>query len=837
MLDFKNSQTSKAILIERYSHPSILRFFKNIFFVGFVLCLISCLVFFFWKSISVPREKILGIFLILFSLWGILWLFLSFFNQKLEKSRIEESDNLADFLDLRAAKAVISALSFRKYSFDLSLFLILVGMTDLSFTFSRFLLSQDRAYEITEDIWKREGIDETDSFQAAEKTISEALRVAFDQREEKISVFHLLFVIIENNPLIGKILFHLGISKDDLLEVILWQERVQRLKERRKKFWLKRNLLRKRGVGRQWTAGYTPFLDLYSSDITETVKSMTPSEVALHAKQISQLEDALIKPEDNCALLVGELGTGRKMIISNLANKLLEGRSYKALNFNRIVEIDMTSLIAASQSMEELEVNLKTAFNEAVNAENVILIIREIHNYIGGYFGAKEVAKVDISGILSEYITYPTFRLIGVTTPEGFTRALHKAKDIVSRFVKIEVPSASPKEALLVLEEATLEIERQTKLLITFPALKEIINLTDRYIGNVPFPKKALDLLNEIVIYKARGKGKIPGIVLADEVAVFVSEKIEIPVGEASEKEKEVLLNLEKIIHERLINQEEAISEVANALRRARADIKAKKRTLGNFLFLGPTGVGKTETSKCLARAYFGSEKRIIRLDMSEYQEVDSITRLIGDEENPGYFTTMVREDPFSLILLDEIEKANLNILNLFLQVLDEGHLTDGAGRMVDFKNTIIIATSNAGSELILNAIREGRDLVEYKEDFINEILKRGIFRPEFLNRFDAIVLFRTLSKEDLQKVAELMLNEIKDGLYQKEIELTITSGLVEKVAELGFSPEFGAREMRRVIQEKVENVIAKAIISNTIKTGDKIEINPETFEVKMIED
>lgn len=831
MLNFRDSKISEAIFVERILPSGFLKFLKRLFFFLFVLFLIF---YFFWSPFSITKEKILGISFMFFSLSGILLVFSGFINQKLEKPEIEESENLADFFDSRAAKIVIKVLSFKKYSFGLSLFLMLLGIADLKFTFSRFLFSQEKIYKMAEDLWKQEGIDAEDSTKEAEEIAEEALKIASLQDEDKISVFHLLSALITRSSFVGKIIADMGVSKGDVLETILWQERLLKTKGEKKKFWTRENLLRKRGIARDWVAGYTPFLDLYSSDTTDIVKSSSSPEIVLHGKEISQLEDALVKSGDNCAVLVGEPGVGRKTMVTNLANKILEEKSYTSLNFNRIVEMDMASLFSASESREELEINLQRVFDEATNAGNVILVIRELHNYIGSYQDEQQVAKMDISGILSEYIALPTFRLIGITTPEGFNKSLDQARETISRLVKIEVPSANTKESLLVLEESVLQQEKRSGLLITFPSMKEIINIADRYIGDIPFPKKAVDLLDEVVINKIRRGTGEAGIILADEVADFISEKIEIPVGEVGEKEKEVLLNLEELVHEHLIDQEEAVSEIANALRRARADVDTKQRTLGNFLFLGPTGVGKTETAKSLARVYFDNEKRMIRLDMSEYQDTDSISRLIGTKEQSGYFTTMVREDPFSLILLDEIEKADKSILNLFLQVLDEGHLTDSMGRMVDFKNTIIIATSNAGADLIRDAINEGRNLQEYKEEFIDKILKMGIFRPEFLNRFDAVVLFKTLSKEDLKKIAEIVLGGIKEGLLQKEIEFIITSELAERIAELGFNPEFGAREMRRIVEEKVENNIAKAVLAGKIKAGDKIKVDFQTFEVNL---
>ena len=333
--------------------------------------------------------------------------------------------------------------------------------------------------------------------------------------------------------------------------------------------------------------------------------------------------------------------------------------------------------------------------------------------------------------------------------------------------------------------------------------------------------------MDEVIVYVSHNSKN--RLVLSEDVAKVVSQKIEIPVGEVEEKEKQVLLNLEEIIHRQIINQEEAVKGVSAALRRARAEIAIRKKPIGTFLFLGPTGVGKTETSKVLTGIYFGKEEKMIRLDMSEFQDIKDISRLIGSREQEGLLTTKAREDPFSLILLDEIEKAHPNILNLFLQVLDEGHLTDGLGRKVSFLNTIIIATSNAGANVIWKDIRADKQLDIIKEDLLSLLFEKRIFRPEFINRFDAVVVFKPLSKENLLGIAELMLQKVKKGLQEKEIEFIITPELKEKIVELGYNPSFGAREMKRVIQDKIENVLAKAILSDEIKRGDRIEIDPHT--------
>jgi len=348
----------------------------------------------------------------------------------------------------------------------------------------------------------------------------------------------------------------------------------------------------------------------------------------------------------------------------------------------------------------------------------------------------------------------------------------------------------------------------------------------------IPFPEKAMDVLDEVAIYVAQNvKEKI---VLPRHVATIVKEKTQIPVGEIETKEKEILLNLEDLIHQRIINQEIAVKEIATALQRARAQISIRKGPMGGFLFLGPTGVGKTETAKALAEIYFGGENKMIRLDMSEFQAIEDIPRLLGAPGQEGLLTTPVRENPFSLLLLDEFEKAHPNILNLFLQVLDEGHLTDGQGRKVDFKNTIIIATSNAGYQIILEALKENLEWQEVKEKLLDFIFQEGIFRPELINRFDGVIVFKPLSKEDLLNIAELLLQKLKKNLSDKGIEFLITPELKEKIVELSYDPKFGAREMRRAIQDKVENVLAKAMLSGKIKRGGLIKIDPNNFELKL---
>ncbi|HOK35081.1 MAG TPA: ATP-dependent Clp protease ATP-binding subunit [Candidatus Pacearchaeota archaeon] len=819
MFDPQTAPIFKAVKLSKIFSLKLVRFFEVVFFLLFLFSLINI-----YSPIPFNFKLPLNLLYFSFFFWGIFFLYRCFFNQKLKNPEIKNPENLAEFLDFEAAKAVDFAL-LNEGDFTLLLLLYLLSSDKLGFIPKRLLLDQEKIKnELKEKI-----IGTRKDLREVEETLSLILRKTW----RKITIFDLLPALIETEPLLREFLESRHLSKDDVKEVCLWQKRILSEEERKKRFWEKENLLRKGALFEDWTAGYTINLDDFSTDLTRRERNNLLSETFLHKKEIERLENALIKTERNCALLVGDVGVGRTEIIKNFVRKINQGESFPSLNYQRVLEIDMPLLISTGKRGGDINGILKLIFEEAVAAGNVILVIKDIHNFINREVNVESADNVDISFVLSQYISFPSFRLIGTTTYEGFHKIVQQVPEIQSQFEKIEIKSPTKKETLLILEDEVLKIEEEAKVFFPFQSIKEIIDLSDRYIQTVPFPKKAVDLLEEVVIYALRVKGTQE--ITPDVVEALISEKTEIPVEKVAQKEKEVLLNLEDLIHQRLIDQEEAVSEVANALRRARADIQERKKTIGNFLFLGPTGVGKTETAKCLAKVYFGSEKKMIRLDMSEYQTLDSIDRLIGTPTEPGYFTTKVREDPFSLILLDEIEKAHPNILNLFLQVFDEGNLTDGAGRSVDFKNTIIIATSNAGAELIWEAVKEGKNLEEYKEEFIDELLKEGIFKPEFLNRFDAVIIYKPLSKENLEKVAEVMLEDLKKGLFEKNIKFLPSKDLIQKIVELGFNPQFGAREMRRVIQNKIENNIAKAILAGEIKEGNEIEVDPITFEVKLI--
>jgi len=819
------------------------KFFSFLFGFVFLLFLFGFFGQFFSED---SLSRILGLALLSLVLGLGCWIQESFFELKLKKPRLQtnlieeaiispEQYNLAELLSFEVARSCWKSIQFAQskkiseISSSILFYFLLKENLKLNFIFFRANLSPSLIKgELKNHLksLKGERFEEkySNEFQNA---IFDALKIAQKKGHQRVEAGDLLTALAQHNSIFKKILVDAGLRVQDIENLVWWQESLEEKIERSKKFWSYENLIKKGSLAKDWAAGYTITLDQYSIDWTEIIKKRGFEEIIGHKNALAAIERILSRSEINNALVVGEPGTGRKSIIHALALKALYGQSLPDLNYKRVVELDLVSLLSQITSLEEVEVALDTIFREVVRAGNIILVIDEFHNYVGQ---VTRPGIIDISGALSPYLHIPAFQIVAITSYAGLHKYIEQNPSLLSLFEKVEVSGLSPEETILILESLVPGFEQKYKKFITYPALQDIVAFADRYIQDVPFPKKAVDLLDEVMVYASRYAKT--DLVLPKHIAKIISEKTQIPVGEVESREREILLNLENLIHQRIINQDEAVEEVSSALRRARADITVRKGPMGTFLFLGPTGVGKTETSKALAEIYFGSEEKMIRLDMSEFQAVEDIPRLIGSAGEEGLLTTPVRENPFSLILLDEIEKAHPNILNLFLQVLDEGHITDGLGRKVSFLNSIIIATSNAGYKVILEALREKAVWSGVKEKLLDFLFAQGIFRPEFINRFDTVVVFSPLTRENLLDIAQLLLSKLKKNLVQKNIEFIITEPLKEKIVELSYNPVFGAREMRRVIQDKVEDPLATAFLEGKLKRGDKVEVDPEEFRL-----
>jgi len=831
----------KRSLLFRFS-----RLFKKVFLVLFVFAFLAFIYGFIFNNFSRSLNAKLLRFCILFLSSATIEALKEYFLNSLKKPKLKvslseailepEKYNLAEFLSSEVGGAVRRTLRFTRskrlpeVNSSILFYFLLRDNPQLEFIFSRALIEKESVLKILEShfrILKSKRFSEkfSEDFQ---RTILESLKIAQEKGKERVEIGDVLVALSRQDLIFKKILLDLELKTQDIENLVWWLESLEKRIEERKRWWEYQNLIKRGTLAKEWAAGYTITLDKFSLDWSEWVKSRRFPEIIGHQKEIEQVERALVGPEINNVLLVGEPGTGRKSIVEAVTIKSFLGQSLPDINHKRVKELDLPALLAQMADKEEVEIVLDKIFQEVVLAGNVILLINDFHNYVGG---GERPGVIDISGILTSYLRLPQFPFIAITSYAGLHTNIEQNPSLLSFLEKVEVSDISERENLMLLENVAQNLEIRYKKFVSYPALRDIITYTKRYLPNLPFPEKAIDLLNEVMVYLVSTKDKI---LMPDHVAKVVTEKLEIPVGKMEAEEKKILLNLEKLIHKRIINQDEAVDEVAAALRRARAEVTIKKGPIGGFLFLGPTGVGKTETSKALTEIYFGAEEKMIRLDMSEFQAIRDIPRLIGAPNQKGMLTTQVRESPFSSILLDEIEKAHPNILNLFLQVLDEGFLTDGLGRKVDFKNSIIFATSNAGYKVILKALKEKTEWGQVKEKLLDYLFQHAIFRPEFINRFDAMVVFRPLSKQNLLEIAELMLQKLKKNLKEKEIDFIITKPLKERIVELGYSPTFGAREMRRVIQDQVENVLAEAILSARLKKGHKVEILPENFELKI---
>ncbi len=746
----------------------------------------------------------------------------------------DPSLNIATLLDINAAAAIEQTFLFARRKgvlihSTILLHFLLKNDDRFEFVFNRLLLNYRSMKEAVNKQLANILPDDNQRYhQEFIDTINNAVLIASQKKHRQITAGDLLAAIAAGDSFVKDVLIRYRLKPYDIQHLIRWQEYLDKKIGESKRFWEWQNLMRMGTMGKSWASGYTITLDQFSTDLTDLAQRRGYPETVGHIEEISEVERILSKNENNEALIVGEPGSGRRSIVQAIAVKSALGESMPTINYRRVIQLNLPSLLAQAGNIDEAESLLDKIFREITQAGNIILVIDDLHNFISE---TAKLGMIDISGIFSPYLSQPNFRVIAITTFSGLHRNIEQNQSLLSLFEKVEVSDVTEEDTLILLENLCLTLEQRYRKIVSFPALRSIISLAERYIPSTPFPEKAMELLEEVMVYASQMKYQI---VLPEHVARVVTNKTKIPVGEIETKEREVLMNMEGLIHERIINQEESVKEIGGALRRARAGIGARNAPMGTFLFLGPTGVGKTETAKALAAIYFSSEERMIRLDMSEFQNINDIGRLIGARGEEGLLTTKVREMPFALVLLDELEKAHLNILNIFLQVLDEGYLTDGAGRKVDFRNTIIIATSNAGYQVILEALKSKEEWSGVKSKLLDYLFKEAIFRPEFINRFDAVVVFKPLSQENLLQIAALQLKKIQKNLKEKDIEFVYSTELQQEIVGLSYNPVFGAREMKRVIQDRVENLLANSLLSGQLKRGNRVEITAPGFELKI---
>lgn len=740
-----------------------------------------------------------------------------------------KSNNIFDFFDDNSLSLMDNAYSISKKNslkeINIIIFISILDRFEIGKVFSvrsGLLLSDLMKKEIiirakdnslmTSDMVKKQN----------EKFLNDCKNRAIEFDHMKITFSDMIMSLYKNSKIFDHILNDMSIKEDDLKNILNWTKR--NIDDSKKIYYWQKNYY-PAGIGQDWASGYTPNLNMFSTDITEYLldvrleyQSKTREDI------ISNIEDNLSKSGRNNILLIGDPGVGKTTLVNSFAQKVVRGKSTQNLNYKHIVQLDVNRILAGVRSKSELEARFLAIFNEAVYAGNIILFIKNIGTMVGNYMG--DMGTINAAEFLLPYLESGKINVIATISYDDFKNKLQANTSLESFFNRIQVKEMEKDEVLSSIEQAISFVEIKHGVVFKYQSVRELIELASRYIHDEPFPQKAIDLLSELGM-KAEKEGK--KIIEVKDVSDFVSHRIKMPVGEVKKEEKDKLLNLEKVLHERVIGQDEAIDAISNALRRARAGLAGKKRPIGSFLFIGPTGVGKTETARALAEAYYGSEKNMIRFDMSEFQEISTIDRLIGSKSGrefvPGRLTQGVKNNPYTLILFDEIEKAHPNILNLLLQVLDEGRLTDATGRTIDFTSTIIICTSNAGSEKIRQYLEEKISAEALGKVIVDNLLSEGLFRPEFINRFDKVVCYKPLTPNEIVQIVHLMIKSLYKDLEDKDIKLDITQGAVNKLAKEGFDPVFGARPLRRLIQEKVENLIAKKMISGDVKKGETLEI------------
>jgi len=635
----------------------------------------------------------------------------------------------------------------------------------------------------------------------------------------KVDVLDLWIPLAEIDGYTRDILYDLDIESYKLRHVVLWSEVENKLREVQTHRQSLSIFKSKHGMNRAMTAVETRFLNGFSQDLTFLAKKGYLSPSLGHEKEMEQLF-TILQAGAHGAVLVGSPGIGKQSMVEELAQDMAAEQVPEILQDKRLLSLSVAGILAGGDPQGASQ-RLYQALSEAAHSGNVVLFIKDIHNLVGiGLRGEGGAQTMGIDQVAAQALNSNRFLLIGTTDYKNYTRYLENSS-LGQALIKIDVPEPEPESAVLMLEARVPFIEGKHRVYFTYQALEKAVKLTNQLIHNEHQPAKALKILQETAGWVAKERGQKSQITETD-VARVISNKVNMPLAKIEQEESRLLMNLEEQIHQKYINQDYAVAQIASALRRSRAELRDLRRPIASFLFVGPTGVGKTELAKRIAEIYFNSEKDIIRIDMSEFQEVSSISRLIGTTEGHGLLTEAVIANPYSILLLDELEKAHKNILNIFLQVMDDGRLTSGQGEVVDFTNLIIVATSNAGTQILQEKLQQGNQITEIKEKFVKQDLL-AYFNPEFLNRFDDIILFQPLSSEHIEQIAELILADIAVKLEEKGIALKTTPEAVRELAGIGFDPLYGARPLRRAIQDHVQNALANFLISGRIGRRDVV--------------
>jgi ATP-dependent Clp protease ATP-binding subunit ClpC len=627
------------------------------------------------------------------------------------------------------------------------------------------------------------------------------------------SLEEIMLWFLSKSKEIGGQLQRLEITNEDLILAAKWWDRRQvlwRLNEEDK--WS----LGRPGIGWNLFFGYTPNLDKCSENLS--LKQNFASHL-IGRDSIVKKMGRIINSGKNI-LLVGEPGVGKKTVVYAFADMAITGKLGGKLAYKKMVLMDYQSAISISNDKDYKKKILNDLMREAETAGNIVLVLKDISK-----ISNTNVEGNDYLNVFTSILDRGKLNMVAISGRVEYERFLATDQRILKNFEIVEIIPPNKNEAMMILLQAIDQVEMKTKKRFSVQAVKQILEGSDRYITDIPFPEKLLEFMDQVVV----AESTIKDWITVDDVNKVLSEKTGISIGRLSEGEKKKLTRLEEIISESLIGQKTAVDLISKSLRSRIAVIKNNDKPIGSFLFLGPTGVGKTQTAKVLADVYYGSRDEILRFDMAEYTGNEGLERLIGSikANQPGLMTSQIRNKPASLLLLDEIEKAPPEIYNLFLTILDEGYFNDAEGNKVNCQNLFIVATSNAGAEFIRNSVNNGAKSEELQKSVVEHIQKERIFSPEFLNRFDGVVVFESLNVDSLVKIARLMLKDFQNNLAKKNININFDDDLVQKIAKEGSNVEFGARPMRRIVDLILGDVLGKAILENKILPGDNIKLLP----------
>ncbi|MCA9363292.1 ATP-dependent Clp protease ATP-binding subunit [Candidatus Kaiserbacteria bacterium] len=666
-------------------------------------------------------------------------------------------------------------------------------------------------------------LETLDEFLASERRKIVASSIALPEGEV-FSLIGLGKYLLAHDISFNRLLKEKGVTEDTFIATLRWVIGTYHQEKRRVRWWSKDNLSRTTAVGREWTYGTTYTLNKFARDIrTSAIFSTLTTDSVFAAEKVGEIEASLAREQSANVLLVGEAGVGKTDLVIEVAKRMILGQSLNAIAGKQVIVLDTNRLLAVHSQKQQLEVALLEMLSEAAEAGNTIIAIENISTFI------KEANSlgVFIPELLDEYLASPLIQFIITDTPTAYHNHLATLGTFTRRFAEIQIDSPDLIATTRLLQGIALQNEARNNTLFTYPAVRSITAAADRYLVEGVMPDKAIELLVDVA---TKAKQVNQALIDEDFVFAYVSEKTGVPAGPIKEAEKDLLLNLEDNLHQRIIGQAEAVRAIAKTMRRARIDIQAADKPIGSFLFLGPTGVGKTETAKALANIFFGGEDKMQRLDMSEFSGSDSLEKLIGSNDQPGVLSNMLREHPYCVLLLDEFEKANQQVHDVFLQILDEGVFTDGRGSRINARNTIIIATSNAGSQLILNTVSQRKSLTHLTGEIISHIIQAGTFRPELINRFDNTIIFEPLTAEQQTEVADLMLDDLYERIKQKGYQVRVDSQLLSRMVQAYYTPEFGARPMKRALQDLIEEKVAQKIIAGDIKKGQEVHLDVTDF-------